>query len=283
MLQLKVAAKINLHLHITGTRMDGYHTLDGFMQSVSIFDRLIVVPAQEIIITCPGVVQERNTAYLAAERFFAALGVTDGVHVQIEKGIPFGAGLGGSSADAAALLIALNTLYENPFSIDALQEIGLSIGADVPFMMQGGCMRTEGIGEQLTPAANHLKGVYLIVQPAGTIAAKDAYQLYDKIGGDTGDTLRFMEGLEKGDALLCRQHGQNSLLRACATLNPAIAPLLQQLKAMADYAFLTGSGSACVGYFDSVSAANVAYKALQPQVVFAKTATATPHSIFFQE
>ena len=138
---LQASAKVNLFLDITGDLPGGFHAVDTLMQSVDLYDTLFLRPAPDIRIDCPGVAQEQNTAFRAARLFFTKSGLAGGIHARIQKGIPFASGMGGSSADAAGLLFALNELFSRPFSPEALSHLGAEIGSDVSFLLRGGCMR----------------------------------------------------------------------------------------------------------------------------------------------
>ena len=155
MLRAKAYAKINLSLDIVGVRDDGYHLIKTVMQSISLHDVIsISEEGSEISITCndPSVpCDERNIVYKCAKRFFEYWGIEFGVHIDIQKNIPSQAGLGGGSADGAAVLVLLNRICGNPFSDEELCIIGAKVGADIPFCIVGGCVLCEGIGEVLTP------------------------------------------------------------------------------------------------------------------------------------
>ncbi len=147
--------KINWSLLVTGLREDGYHLLDTVMQRIDLCDELTLYPATQWSVECsePATPKDvTNTALAAAQAYAEVAGITDKYRIVILKRIPIGAGLGGSSADAAAVLTALNGRY-NALSQDSLAELGLNIGADVPFCMVGGCARCKGVGEVMEPLA----------------------------------------------------------------------------------------------------------------------------------
>ena len=176
-------AKINLTLDIVGTRADGYHLLESVFQSVSIYDTVVVKTKWGKSITlvadgcdCPA---EKNTAYKAAEAFFRYTGLKKGVNITVEKHIPQQAGMGGGSADAAAVLWALNLLFDTRLTTEQLCEIGLTVGADVPFCVLGGTAYVTGIGEGLQPLPP-LPDCYIVVaQPDEGISTKEAYAAVD--------------------------------------------------------------------------------------------------------
>ena len=150
---LEAFAKINWSLDITGVRDDGYHLMDMIMQPVSLSDKITLDPAPALSITTggwpPSRADETNLAYRAALALKNETGCPGGVRIHVEKHIPIGAGMGGGSTDAAAVLIGLNSLWKTNLPPADLEHIGLSLGADVPFFIRGGLTRTRGIGEEL--------------------------------------------------------------------------------------------------------------------------------------
>lgn len=149
-IKITACAKINLSLSVLGKREDGYHELDTVMQSVDLSDTVYIEKCRGIITDCKGISAEENIAARAARLFCEKTGA-EGCKIKIEKRIPAAAGLGGGSADAAAVLAGLNRLYKTGISKTELCEIAVKIGADVPFLIAGGTARARGIGEKLTP------------------------------------------------------------------------------------------------------------------------------------
>ncbi len=147
----KAYGKINLTFYITGRREDGYHTVNSLMQSIDLCDILHITLRETVGVTVtaddPTLSGPENIAYKAAERFYAMSGIAGGADIYIEKHIPVKGGLGGGSADAAAVLGVLNEAYGCPIDKQALFECALSLGADVPFCLQGGTVAVKGIGE----------------------------------------------------------------------------------------------------------------------------------------
>lgn len=149
-IKITACAKINLSLSVLGKREDGYHELDTVMQSVDLSDTVYIEKCRGIITDCKGISAEENIAARAARLFCEKTGA-EGCKIKIEKRIPAAAGLGGGSADAAAVLAGLNRLYKTGISKTEICEIAVKIGADVPFLIAGGTARARGIGEKLTP------------------------------------------------------------------------------------------------------------------------------------
>ncbi|MGD9877039.1 4-(cytidine 5'-diphospho)-2-C-methyl-D-erythritol kinase [Desulfococcus sp.] len=179
-IRMLAPAKINLFLHVTGRRPDGYHELYSLMCPVTLFDTLVLrFQERSIQLTChhPGIPSdETNLAWRAAACFLDRLKTGEGVHISIEKRIPVAAGLGGGSSDAAAVLNALNRHYGRPFSIEELMKMGLSLGADVPFFILGRPAIAEGVGERLT-ICEGLRRFFLVLAafPFG-VSTADVYK-----------------------------------------------------------------------------------------------------------
>lgn len=179
-LTLEAPAKINLFLQVVGKRPDGYHNLISLMCAVGLHDRVsLSAGGSGIRIACsePGVpADDTNLACRAARVFQKALGRQDGVHITLEKRIPVAAGLGGGSSDAAVVLKGLNRLYENPFSEQALMEMGLSIGADVPFFIFGKAAVARGVGEILEACVGIAPFHVLLVCPRLSVSTAAVYK-----------------------------------------------------------------------------------------------------------
>lgn len=172
-------AKINLFLRVLGRRPDGYHDIVTVMARISLFDTVRLAfgqPSISVACTHPSVPRdETNLAYRAAQLFFGALHARDGVAISIEKAIPVGAGLGGGSSNAASVLAALNERYGFPFSVSGLIEIGLKIGADVPFFLFGRSAVARGIGEQLEAFEGMPQRSVVLVCPEFQVSTAWAY------------------------------------------------------------------------------------------------------------
>jgi len=277
-LTVNAYAKINLTLEITGRRDDGYHTLRMVMQSVTLHDTVSVTRLSDsmypmystrpaaIRLTCSNPVlptDAGNLAYRAAALFADATGIPLSCAIHLEKRIPVAAGLAGGSTDAAAVLHALNQLYQAGLTLDGLCAIGLRLGADVPYCLHGGTMLAEGIGEQLTrlPALPPCRIV--LCKPAFSVSAADAYRAFDRRPCQTHpDTDGVCRALADGDfAGVC--HRLSNHLEA-------VAPGQQELSAIkavllengASGALMSGSGPTVYGLFTSEDRARSARDAL---------------------
>ncbi len=174
-------AKINLSLDITGKRTDGYHLIDTIMQSVTLFDRLTVKKAKDIKVICSdnALSGENNIAFKAAKLFFKETEISSGAHIYINKQIPAAAGLGGGSADAAAVLLALDSIYKTQLEYEKLCQIGLQLGADVPFFIKGGTQRARGIGEELTVMKPFNAGYFVLAKQDSKPSTAQMYRVLD--------------------------------------------------------------------------------------------------------
>lgn len=179
MITLEAPAKINLTLRVLGRRKDGYHDLDSVLLPLEFGDHVSVARAGEgIVLQCdkPDLpVGESNLMVLAARAYFAATGVEIPLAMRLEKRIPHGAGLGGGSSDAAAVLLALEQLVEFPVGPTALRSIAAQVGSDVPFFLQRGPARCTGRGEMVTPLADMPAMDILLLKPPFGIETGPAY------------------------------------------------------------------------------------------------------------
>ncbi|MFZ5620263.1 MAG: 4-(cytidine 5'-diphospho)-2-C-methyl-D-erythritol kinase [Pseudomonadota bacterium] len=171
-------AKLNLFLHVTGRRPDGYHTLQTVFQFLDIADGigLRVEPGGgvQLATPLPGVPAERDLTVRAARLLQAEAGTGLGATITVDKRLPLGGGLGGGSSDAATVLVVLNRLWDIGFSIDRLAELGLRLGADVPVFVRGQAAWAEGVGERLTPVTLP-EPWYLVVVPDVTVSTAEIF------------------------------------------------------------------------------------------------------------
>lgn len=256
-MQINAYAKINLSLDVTGRREDGFHTLDTVMQTISLCDTVTLTSVQE-----PGIslrtnfrylpVNEKNTAYRAAALFFEQCGIANpGLQIEIQKRVPSRAGLGGGSADAAAVLRGLNELYDAGLSKETLLELGAKIGADVPFCIHGGACRCTGVGEVLSPVSPLPDCFLVLCKPPAGMSTPRAYALLDQSpSARTQGTPRLLEALESGDLRSIGKALSNRFDDAMRLMQ--VRKIKQIMRsAGAAGALMTGSGSAVFGLFAS--------------------------------
>ncbi len=261
---LEAFAKINWSLDITGERDDGYHLMDMLMQPVSLADEVTLTPASDLSITTGGWPHSRaddsNLAYRAALALKNESGYHSGVRIHVQKRIPIGAGMGGGSTDAAAVLTGLNRLWKTGLSACDMERIGLSLGADVPFFIRGGLTRTRGIGEVLESHDCLYNYWLIIIQPCPGLSTAQVFSLWKNTGTlIRPDTEKALHALEAGDLSSLCDHIGNVLQGVSETLRPEIIQACDALrKTGAVTALMTGSGSAVFGVFRSPAAARKA-------------------------
>lgn len=257
-LKLKACAKINLCLHIPFIHDNGYHELDSVFQSIGLFDVVTLQKVPEIAVVCdaPDIPSgPENIAYRAARAMVQEAG-TEGVRIIIEKRIFSQAGLGGGSADAAAVIFGMNRLYQIGLNEQTMMRIGAKIGADVPFFIRGGCMRARGIGDILTPLCNPFDHDLIILKPKSGIKTPECYRRFDALGGMGGSADAMIAAMERKDEKGYLEAVHNALQPAAAELVPKIQNALDALVlAGAKAAAVTGSGSAVFGLFEKGTAA----------------------------
>lgn len=283
-IEVQAPAKINLTLDIVGKREDGYHLLESVFQAVGVYDTLLIEQTEgsEIVLTSPNrflPCNPKNIAYQAAERFFAATNTRCGLHIHIEKHIPSQAGLGGGSADGAAVLFALNRLLHTNLSPEALCAIGAQVGADVPFFLLGGTVLVEGIGERLTPLRPLPKLPLVIAKGKAGVSTPEAYRLLDGLS-------RPQKRRTKAVLAAVNQRHIGNLARACGNHFEA-AIHLPEIDAIrttlhsggAGCAVMSGSGAAVYGLCASAAIAKACRNRLYTVVPYAVSCTTVPTGI----
>lgn len=261
---IKAYAKVNLGLDIVGRREDGYHLVKMIMQTVDIFDILTFTKKEEKGITIKLKdseaselsLGEDNLIYKAVKLMMDSYQLHGGVEVILEKNIPIAAGMAGGSSDCAASLKAVNELYDLKLSEQELRDVGIRLGADVPFCIMGGTAISEGIGEKLTklPASDALKScTFLIVKPAEGVSTAEAYRAYDSLSQDQVEhpDIDGMAEAIRNDSLdgVTARLG-NVLEYVTAEKLPEIKRLEElMLEAGAENSIMSGSGPTVFGIF----------------------------------
>ncbi len=261
-LRVLAYAKLNLVLRVVGRREDGYHLLQTLMCAVDLADELTLSQAKGISLATEGlaVPRKENLALRAARLLAREAGVEGGVHIRLVKKIPPGAGLGGGSSDAAAVLAGLNRLWGLGLSQRELQELGLTLGADVPFFLSESPAWAEGIGERLSPARVDLPGAFLILVPPFDCPTPEVYRLYDELGLPPSCPVR-----PSGELRF-----ENDLWPAALRLRPRLAELRRALAGLGGLGVgMSGSGSALFSAFSRLEEARAAVERLPfPGTVF---------------
>ena len=262
---IKVFAKLNLMLDIKGIMDDGYHSLDMVMESCDLFDEITCEKSQDNEVYMDGVLQdEKNTAKKALDILTLAYGYR--MKVDIKKHIPMSAGVGGSSADAAGVFFAYGRLYGIEY--EYMTKLALSVGSDVVYMMKGGPARVRCKGEIVTPIETFNKRHLVIIQKAEGGSTKDVYKKYDEIGRCIKDTF-----LDQG------QEFYNVLTAPAIALYSGIEDSINEMKKHTDKVFMTGSGSAVCGLFNTKDEAKKALDKIGSEYAFKKTIETMPYGI----
>lgn len=263
---VRAYAKINLTLDVTGVRPNGYHEVRMIMQNISLYDRLTIkqIVKNEIILSAGQTslpTGNDNLICKACNAFFEVSGISSGIFIDLDKRIPVAAGMAGGSADAAATLHGLNALFETGYSLEQLCEIGVKLGADIPFCLIGGTVLAEGIGEILTPLKAAPDCHLLIVKPSAGISTK---HVYDKLAPCEElihpDTDAMIAAINKGSIAEVAANLGNVLESVTAAEMPFINEIKAEMLALGALgALMSGSGTTVFGIFDSKAKAEAAF------------------------
>lgn len=258
-LKIKANAKVNLSLSVLGKREDGYHELDTVMQSISLYDTVYIEKSDKIAVECGEFGGEDNIAFKTAAAFFKASGINAGAEIKIEKRIPSAAGMGGGSADAAAVLVGLDKLYEAKLSYEKLLKIAVKLGADVPFLIRGGTARAKGIGEILEPIKPIGGCYFLIAKGESKPSTGEMFRLLDSADYNKPDIEKTATAINSQDMVSLLASMDNSF----AALWRESRIKAELLKTDADAVSLSGSGPAWFAVYLDKNRAVAAEKALK--------------------
>lgn len=254
-LALTAPAKINLALHVTGRRPDGYHLLDSIAVFADIGDVIEIAPAEALTLEVAGPFAAHapgdrgDLAHRAAEAFFAHAGLAPAVSIRVTKNIPAGAGLGGGSADAAAVLRGLDEFFDLHLPAAELARIGLTLGADVPMCLAGRALRAAGIGEDITLLREWPPLSMVLAWPGHPVSTAEAFKTLANRENAPLGAPPAAAGIAEIAAWLaeCR----NDLEEPALALRPEIGDALRRLRGTPGclLARMSGSGSACFGVY----------------------------------
>lgn len=269
-LELKALGKINLGLDVLGRRENGYHDVRMVMQTVYLYDRIIMKKSKT-----PGIrletnlyylpVNENNLAYQAAQMLMDEFHMEEGVSIQLDKHIPVAAGMAGGSSNAAAVLFGMNQMFSLGLSQKELMERGVKLGADVPYCIMRGTVLAEGIGEILTPLSPMPKCYVLIAKPAISVSTKMVYEKLDSHEiEDHPDIDGILAGLKAGDLKKVAGSMGNVLERVTVDAYPVIDQIKKMMiKEGALNAMMSGSGPTVFGIFEEKATARKAADAIR--------------------
>ena len=266
-IRLKARAKINLGLDVVRRREDGYHEVRMVMQMLKLYDQIDIEKTETpgIRLTCnlsflP--TDERNIAYKAAKVMMEQFGIKQGVCIRIEKHIPVAAGMAGGSTDCAAVLYGMNKLFDLQLSQKKLREIGVKLGADVPYCLMRRTALSEGIGEILTPVAPLPDCPILIAKPSISVSTRYVYE-HLKLNEETlhPDVDGIVSALKAKDLYGVTDRLGNVLETVTIPEHPVIADIKQQMmQSGAVNALMSGSGPTVFGIFDDEDKAKKAFE-----------------------
>ena len=255
-IQMKALAKVNLGLDVIRRREDGYHEVKMIMQTVRLYDRIILEKTQKGISMETNLsflpVNEQNIAYRAAKMLMDEFHIQSGLHIKIDKHIPVAAGMAGGSTDGAAVLYGVNKIFELGLTKRQLMERGVKLGADVPYCIMRGTVLSEGIGEILTPVPSLPDCHILIAKPPVSVSTKHVYEnlKLDKIEKHP-DIDGMIEALRMEDLHGVTQRMENVLETVTIPEHPEIQQIKDlMIKDGALNALMSGSGPTVFGIFD---------------------------------
>ncbi len=272
-------AKINTYLNILARRENGYHDIESIMQTISLCDIVGVdfYPAEHTAITLRASGNDampqdcRNLAWRAAEKFLQRTGRRGEVHIVIEKHIPMAAGLAGGSADAAAVLRALNQLCGQPLSMEELCALGATLGSDIPFCIRGGSVRVSGIGDRLESISPMPQGVLVVACRGEGVSTPWAYgvldEKYDFFRAPAEEDFRVTSienAWKEGDLTGSCAHFYNIFEEVVPAVQrdvDAVKAIMQERGAVR--AMMSGSGPSVFGVFPNAESASEATEALR--------------------
>ncbi len=273
--------KINTHLRILDRRPDGFHDIESVFQALSFGDELRFVSLKERFV-CDvrmdgPVPPERNIVHKAVSAFRRISGFDGGIRIEVKKRIPFGAGLGGGSSDAAAALLGLNLFCGSPLGAGALGTLAAELGSDVPFFLRGGTALVTGRGEVVEPIGAYLDYAVVLAHPGFQSETAAAYRSLDKArASGSASVAARIPLLELRQAVLSRPGKwpfYNDFLPVLNHASPQYGALLHDLRsAGACFAGLSGSGSVCFGVFQDETEAEKAKSGLVSRWPFVEIA-----------
>ena len=269
-MRLQAFANINLGLDVLGKREDGYHEVRMIMQTIRMYDQLDMRKSVE-----PGIhlttnkkyipVDENNLVWRAAKLMMDTCGIIEGVSIHLHKVIPVAAGMAGGSSDAAATLVGMNRLFHCGLSKEKLMELGVQIGADVPYCVLRGTALAEGIGEKLTVLPPMPDCWILIGKPGISVSTKYVYTTLD-LNTDTvhPDIDGMKKALEDGNLYGITERMGNVLQDVTIPAYPEVERIKEQMKTLgAVNAMMSGSGPTVFGIFDNEEKAQEACQKLR--------------------
>ena len=273
-------AKVNLSLDVLGVLDNGYHEVEMILQEIDLADEVTLEPTGSgIELSCDADYLPKdasNLAWRAAALIMKETGLTQGVKIHIQKKIPVAAGLAGGSADAAAVIRGLNRLYQLGLDTESQQRLGLTLGADVPFCITGGCAVARGIGEKLEAVHGFGSHWVLLAKPNLGVSTPVVYQRYDgMVIEHRPDTEDLIQAIRRDDMRYVAEHMVNVLEPVTTQMHPIVGQIKRQMLQYGSVgAMMSGSGPTVFGFFKQYERATKAFKNLKKtyaQVYLART------------
>ena len=269
-MKIKAYAKINISLDIVGKReSDGYHLLKMIMQNIDLYDEIsIEKQKKDITISCNKSyvpTDSRNLAYKAASLFKETYNIEDGVHIDIVKNIPVSAGLAGGSTDAAAVLKLMNKIFKVNASNKELMALGLKLGADIPYCINGGTALCEGIGEKITTLAPFKDKILVLVKPSFGVSTKEVYKAFnlDRVRVHP-KTENLIEAMEQDNLYYVASNMKNLLENVTLRKHNILIKIKEEMnKYGAVGSMMSGSGPSVFAFFDDMLKAQRCYEKMK--------------------
>ena len=268
-MKMKAYAKVNISLDIVGKRDDGYHLLRMIMQNIDLYDEIIVAKNnKDIIIECNKnyvPTDSRNLAYKAAIAFKERYNIAEGVKIKIFKNIPVSAGLAGGSTDAATVLKIMNKLFEVNASDEELMELGLKLGADVPYCIKGGTALCEGIGEIITPLNPFKNKIIVLVKPSFGVSTKEVYKNFnmEKVKKHP-ETEELIKAMDEDNLRYVAYNMKNLLENVTLKKHKVLIDLKEEMnKYGAINSMMSGSGPTVFAFFDDMLKAQKCFEKMK--------------------
>lgn len=282
-MKLSANAKINLTLDITGKNSDGYHYINTVMQAITLFDVVEIIKRQDSLVRVfssdGSLGGENDIAYKAAQLFLKNAKLECGVDIKITKNIPVAAGLGGGSADAAAVILGLNRMFDNFLKEEVLNDIAMSVGSDVPFFLNTPTQYITGIGEKSQPLKNIPECFFVIVKNAEKKSTKEMYRLLD--------STPYTDRPDTNAALFAIENGNLDML--CKSINNVFTPLWNidnehkiMIESGAKAVCISGSGPSVFAVFEKIEQAQICLEAFKNQGISAFLAQPAEKPILFE-
>ena len=268
-MEIKAYAKINIALDIVGKREDGYHLLRMIMQTIDLYDTIEIEKINSgIKLKCNKhyvPTDERNLAYKAAKLFKETYSIDDGVDIKLNKNIPVSAGLAGGSTDAAGVLKLMNKMFEINADDDELKALGLKLGADVPYCINGGTALCEGIGEEITQLKQFKDKILILIKPPFGVSTKEVYKSFDLSRVIFHPRIEaLIESMENDDIYFVANNMKNLLENVTLKRHRVISSIKEEVILNGSIGtMMSGSGPTVFAFFDDMLQAQTCYDSMK--------------------